>query len=448
MGRNRGALGMALAIVLGVGGVSEAGGVDAKNIAIAREAARAIFDGQYDKAVKHFDKTMSAALGADKLRETMEGLVAQAGKMLSLGEPKGERAGAHDVVLIPARFEKGAMRFRIVLSAKNEIVGLFIQPDVQAVAYEKAPYDDPSAYRETDVEFGLPGWRLKGKLTVPISRSLHPVVILVHGSGPHDADETIGPNKPFRDLAGGLASRGVAVLRYDKRTFAHGAKIASVENFGIKEEVIEDAVEAARFVRKQRGNIDPNRVYVLGHSLGASVAPLIAEADGKLSGIILAAGTGRDMYEVVQEQLDYLASLKSDQRETNRKVARETRAAIQRIRGGKAKKGETVLGVPAAYWNDVNDAIARSVKLLSTMTPRVLVIGGGRDYQVTKADFDIYSAALKGRPNATLKWYDNLNHLFMAGKKKATPAEYEKAGHVDKRVIELIAEWVQSPGGG
>lgn len=448
MGRKNSVIGTALAMVLGVGGVSEASGVDAKNIAIAREAARAIFDGQYDKAVKHFDKTMSAALGPDKLRETMEGLFAQAGKLVSLGEPKGERVGAHDVVLIPARFEKGAMRFRIVLSAKNEIAGLFIQPDVQAVAYEKAPYDEPSAYQETDVEFGLPGWRLKGKLTVPISRSLHPVVILVHGSGPHDADETIGPNKPFRDLAGGLASRGVAVLRYDKRTFAHGAKIASVENFGIKQEVIEDAVEAARFVRKQRGNIDPNRVYVLGHSLGASVAPLIAEADGKLSGIILAAGTGRDMYEVVQEQLDYIASLKNDQKEANRKVARETRAAIQRIRGGKAKKGETVLGVSAAYWNDVNEAIARSVKLLSTMTLRVLVIGGGRDYQVTKADFDIYSAALKGRPNATLKWYDNLNHLFMAGKKKATPAEYEKAGHVDRRVIELIAEWVQSPGGG
>jgi dienelactone hydrolase len=123
-------------------------------------------------------------------------------------------------------------------------------------------------------------------------------------------------------------------------------------------------------------------------------------------------------------------------------------AAVQRIRAGKAKKGEAILGAPAAYWDDMSASVARAVKALPAIQGRVLVLGGGRDYQSTRADFDTYAAALKAHPRAKLEWFANLNHLFMPGKKKATPADYEKAGHVDPRVINLIADWVQSADGG
>ncbi|MDZ7606573.1 MAG: hypothetical protein U5K79_13515 [Cyclobacteriaceae bacterium] len=61
-------------------------------------------------------------------------------------------------------------------------------------------------------------------MTLPKGKNSFPIVLFVHGSGPNDRDETIGPNKPFRDIAYGLAEKGIASLRYDKRTFVYGIR--------------------------------------------------------------------------------------------------------------------------------------------------------------------------------------------------------------------------------
>ena len=90
-----------------------------------------------------------------------------------------------------------------------------------------------------------------------------PGVVLVHGSGPNDRDETIGPNKPFRDLAWGLATRGIAVLRYEKRTKRHRLKMALLANsLTVKEETIDDAVAAVTTLHAVE-EIDASRIFVL-----------------------------------------------------------------------------------------------------------------------------------------------------------------------------------------
>src|SRR5262249_57372826 len=116
-----------------------------------------------------------------------------------------------------------------------------------------------------------------------------PGVGLAHGSGPNDRDETIAQNKPFKDLALGLASRGIAVLRYDKRTKVYPAKMAGLAGLTVKDEVVDDAIAAASMLRSQP-RIDPARVFVLGHSLGGMLVPRIAAADAKLAGVIVMAG--------------------------------------------------------------------------------------------------------------------------------------------------------------
>ena len=99
-----------------------------------------------------------------------------------------------------------------------------------------------------------------------------PVAILVHGSGPQDRDESFGPNRPFRDLAAGLATKGIAVLRYDKRTKRYPESFADLKNPTVKEETVDDVSSAIEYL-KYRPEIDGRRITVIGHSLGGMLAP-------------------------------------------------------------------------------------------------------------------------------------------------------------------------------
>src|SRR4051794_11541515 len=165
-------------------------------------------------------------------------------------------------------------------------------------------------FTEEPVVVGSGEWALPGTLTLPTGTGPFPAVVLVHGSGPHDRDETIGPNKPFRDLAWGLAAQGVAVLRYEKRTHEHPAKLMPLkEKLTIREESVDDAVAAVALLRKQK-EVDGKRIFVVGHSLGAIVAPKVAALEPAVAGIVLLAGSPRPFEDIILDQLTYLASLK------------------------------------------------------------------------------------------------------------------------------------------
>ena len=153
-------------------------------------------------------------------------------------------------------------------------------------------------------------WQLKRTLTVPNSGPPFPAVVLVHGPGANDRNETIYSNKIFADLAEGLASRGIAVLRYDKRTKVYGQKMSEME-FTVQQETIEDAVRAiAPLVRNQPQEIDPEKaLFILGHSFGGYLAPRIAAQDGKLAGLIFLAANARPIEVVALEQNEYVATL-------------------------------------------------------------------------------------------------------------------------------------------
>jgi dienelactone hydrolase len=247
-------------------------------------------------------------------------------------------------------------------------------------------------------------------------------IVLVHGSGPNDRDETLGPNKPFRDLAWGLADRGIAVLRYEKRTRQHGAKLAAANRtFTVREETTEDAALAVTLLRSRK-EIDPKRIFVLGHSLGGTLAPRIAVEDGALAGIIVLAGATRPLQEVAREQLIYLASLTPG--------APNPEEALQAL----------LKRAPDSYWKDL-DAY-QPAQVAATLRIPMLILQGERDYQVTQADLEGWRRALRGRSDVTIKSYPTLNHLFMAGEGKATPVEYERPGKVAEFVLDDIANWI------
>jgi pimeloyl-ACP methyl ester carboxylesterase len=279
-------------------------------------------------------------------------------------------------------------------------------------------------------------------LTVPAGREGRgPLIVLVHGSGPNDRDETIGPNKPFRDIARGLAASGIATLRYDKRTFAFRG-MGDARTFTVNEEVIDDAVAAVHFARTLP-EVDSTRVFLLGHSLGGTLAPLIAER-APLAGLILLAPGARPLDEAILDQVGTRLRLTGQPEATVTRQVEELRAAFARVRSGAAADSEMVFGAPARYWRDLQ--ARRPLDVLQRLTIPVLVLQGGNDYQVTKADYDLVLAALAARPEASRQthWFPELNHLFMPVAAPSTGTEYGRAGTVDARVIAAIATWIGS----
>jgi len=269
--------------------------------------------------------------------------------------------------------------------------------------------------------------------------------VLVHGSGPHDRDETIGPNKPFRDLAWGLASRGVAVLRYDKRTQVHAAKLVAIQDkVTVNEETVEDAVAAVSLLRTTR-KIDAKSIFVLGHSLGGMMIPRIAKHDPEIAGFIFMAGAARPMEDVILEQMSYIFSRDGSISDQEKAMLEDMKGRVAKVKApGLSPETPSLLlpyGVPASYWLDLRgyDAPKEATSLKQPM----LFLQGGRDYQVTMEDFGRWKAALSLRDDVLFRTYPALNHLFIAGEGKSTPQEYERPGHVANEVIGDIADWIK-----
>jgi len=433
-----------------VGMAAFGGAADEAKPAKLRVAGKAFIEavvrGDYAAATKNFDDTMRKALPADKLQELWKTLNNKLGKFKAHGNIRVEKSGKYDVVLVTCQFEKLALDGRIVFDEKERITGLFFVPAATG-EYKPPEYVQRDSFQEMEVKFGALEWELPGTLSVPKGDGRFPAVVLVHGSGPNDRDETIVGNRPFRDLAWGLASRKVAVLRYDKRTRVHGAKMAAKKIYPtVKEEVTDDALAALAFLRKTK-EIDGRRVFVLGHSLGAILAPQLAELDPQIAGLIIMAGATRPLEDLVLEQFTYLYSLEGKPTDEQRAELEKIKKQIAKVKDPNLSRdtpaSELPLGAPAAYWLSLRDAkpVERATKLSTPM----LVLQGERDYQVTMEDFAGWKKALAGRKTATLKSYPKLNHLFMGGLGKAKPDEYMKTNHVAKEVIDDIAAWIEKP---
>ena len=321
------------------------------------------------------------------------------------------------------------------------MAGLRIEGIDQQKTYKPPAYVKHDSFREEPVTIHCKGFELPGKLALPKKSGPHPAVVLVHGSGPHDEDETVGANKPFRDLAWGLASRGIATLRYEKRTHKYPTAI-DAKNITFGWETINDALAAAELLRN-RPEVDAQRVFVVGHSLGAMAAPFIAQRDSRLAGIIPIAGNARPLLDVIEEQVEYLANLDGDVSDEERHNLEDIKQATAAIRAGKLDEvKKPLLGAPSEYWAHMHtfDPTATAAKLKLP----IFVIHGGRDYQITPAEHALWKQRLAGRENVTLNLYDKLNHLMIPGEGKPDPAEYQRAGHVDERVIEDIANWINA----
>jgi dienelactone hydrolase len=410
----------------------------------ARAIVAAMAKDDFAAASKDFGDAVKKDLPPDKLEGVWKGLVKQVGAFKKAGAVQVEKVEKQDVVWVPCEFEKATLYLRLEFDGEGHVSRFNVRPIGPPGEYKAPAYVKRDAFAEREVTIGEGEWALPGTLAVPEGDGPFPAVVLVHGSGPQDRDETIGPSRPFRDLAWGLASQGVAVLRYEKRTKQHGSKLKA-KDVTVKEEVLDDALLAAALLRKTKG-IDGKRVFVVGHSLGAMAAPRIGELDPELAGLVLMAGPSRHMGDVLIEQVTYILSLDKSPSEEQKKAVEQIKVQAEKLKDPKLSPdtpaAEMPLGAPAAYWLSMRDLA--QVETARKVKQPLLILQGGRDYQVTMEDFEGWKKALTGRKGVTLKSYANLNHLFADGAGKATPQEYiKKEGHVAKEVVDDVAAWVK-----
>ena len=411
-------------------------------IMAARTFVEQMVKQDFSAAVATFDDTMKTAMPAAKLQETWDEVLKEIGSFKQVRKTRTEKQGPYTIVFVSCSFQKAIIDIKVVFDQSKRIAGLFFVP---TTGYDYLPpaYLKSDLVRDKEITVGTNEWALPGTLSTPVGAGPFPAVVLVPGSGPHDRDETIGANKPLRDLAWGLASNGVAVLRYEKRTKQHGAKLASIPAFTVKEEVVDDVLAAVELLRKTEG-IDAKRVFVLGHSLGGMLLPRIGRLDPNIAGLISLAGATRPLEDVIPIQLAYIFSVDGnlspeDQKQIDQ--AKELVAKIKALKREDLASPALLFGAPASYWLDLRgyDPPEAAKQLKQPM----LILQGERDYQVTMEDFKRWTAALATKSNVTLKSYPTLNHLFIAGTGPSTPSEYEQPGHVEVRVIEDIAAWIK-----
>ncbi len=287
---------------------------------------------------------------------------------------------------------------------------------------------------------------LNGLLTLPADRSGPvPAVVLVHGSGPSNMDEKVMKLTPFKDLAEGLVKYGIASLRYDKRTFVYARKMAK-ECVTVKEETIDDAVLAVQMLKKDT-RIDPDRIFVVGHSMGAMLAPRIDAEGADVKGLVLMAGTPYRLEDIVLRQFRQAGGSKS--------VLKWIVGLENRIFSGKfnglyqmddetAKKKKFAGNVSLYYFKEMGKKTAADY-LLETEKP-VLILQGGKDFQVlAEDDFKKLQELLAERNNTVFKLYPELNHVFVNAIYddilKASK-EYNVERHIGEDVIRDIASFI------
>ncbi len=303
----------------------------------------------------------------------------------------------------------------VTLTEEGRIIGLGFAP--------APPEEKPLAAEilEEDITIGEAPWCLPGTLTLPRAQEGPvPAVVLVQGSGPSDRNETLGALTPFRDLAHALASQGIAVIRYDKRTFVYSAELSSASDlstFTVEEEVIQDAIAAGRLLAQDE-RIDPSQIYLLGHSLGAMLAPRIAdESQGLFAGMILACGTDESLLDIMLRQsTDAIAALPAgDVRKAQEQVlelAQEQANALENMTAEEAQRA-TILGQPAYYFWEMAQQPTASDTLKKLALP-TLIINGSRDFQILPQEGQLaWETALDmNAPWLSCLWAD-VNHLLM-----------------------------------
>ncbi|MBN1449133.1 MAG: alpha/beta fold hydrolase [Bacteroidetes bacterium] len=408
-----------------------------------RTAASAFLDALFARewqrveALEH--RTLRDKIPVERWTELLDGLEQRGGRFLQHTFFSAEPNASYASIVHRVHFEKDSIAVRVVVDSLNLIGGLWLEPIKKDYRFPPPAYADTAAFTEIDLNIGTE-FPLEAVLTIPNGEGPFPALVLVHGSGPSDRDQTIGGNKIFRDIAWGLASRGIMVLRYDKRTKVYGANMDRRE-VTVQNETIDDALLALELLNA-RPKTDTTRLILLGHSLGAGLAPEIAVKGPDVDGVVMLAPFARPLEVVIADQLRYIASQQDTlTAEEEIKLRNELDKAAQ-IQSEELMKSKTLLGMPASYYYDLHTRDQNA--FAQQLSVPMFLARGSKDYQTSEMEILLWKQWLAGREDVVFRRYENCFHLFIETEATPGPWNYQQEGHVTKALIDDLSAWCRS----
>ncbi|WP_189596916.1 alpha/beta fold hydrolase [Paenibacillus elgii] len=404
--------------------------------------------GQFQAASRMLSDKLRAGLPEAKLAKYWTGNTGILGAPKRLISLKREFTAVQRNALLGYMTEKSTpLGIAVRFDANGKIDDIFM-PLSPAGNYREPDYDKPELYSEEEVTVGEGEAPLPGTLTLPKGEGPFPAIVLVHGSGPNDRDETLGSYKTFRDLAVGLAANNIAVLRYEKRTRVHTLKSALHPAFTVKEETVDDAIAAVHTLQKDR-RIDAKRIIVLGHSQGGMLVPSIIESDKQksIAGAIIMAGPSQPLEDLVLEQNKQALAWAKEAGQPTEGLEQQVKAMEHQVALLKDPQysaanipKDFALGNPV-WWFDFRNY--RGGEIAKRQSTPLLILQGDNDFQVTASNLDGWKSALSARQDVVYKLYPKLNHGFVESDQPSTGKEYALPGNVPSYVIDDIAGWLK-----
>lgn len=391
---------------------------------IGAQFIKALFtDKNAEKAHTFFDASVAGEIKAADLTMVTGQLQDQLGTFKNILEVNNEK----DSYYYYSEFEKSKLDIQITLTTGDKIIGFFLVPHK---TFAQADDGNTLKIKSDDIE-------LKGTLLMPEGQKKK-LVIFVHGSGPHDRDETIGGNKPFKDIADELFKNGIASYRYDKRTFSYPETFT--DDSTVEQETINDAANVAAYF-KNNENFKSYQIIILGHSQGAYLMPKIAEK-ARVSKYVFMAGNARPLQDLIIGQFEYIHS--TDAANVSKEAVEKIKKQVAFLKSDqfnlKTPSSELPLGLSAPYWQYLLQY--NPLDEVKNIKAPLFFAQGGRDYQVTETDFTLWKNQLKGDKTAVFKLYPLLNHLFIKGSGEPSPKDYAVDGHVDQVFLNDLGQFI------
>jgi dienelactone hydrolase len=403
---------------------------------LAESLTEGILQGEFEPINSCFTQDLKSTYTADVLQEAFSSAIKPLGEFIAVNSVDTQETEDAIYIAVILKYENNGLLITYGFDSSSSLITFYFNyKDIE----EEVISD---LYTEYEITVGDANEPLDGLLTLPTGVENPPVVILVHGSGQNDMDETIGAvsNKPFRDLAHGLAEQGIASIRYNKRYYQYADSIP--EDMTISDEVLKD-VSAAITLAKEHSEVDSSRIYVLGHSLGGILSPKIALDNDAVVGIISMAGSPRYLEDIIYDQVVHHANLDVESSEDEKALQLESvQANVERVKTlSEDDLSEPILGCTGYYWKSLHEIDTKAI--VANLEIPMLFLQGSADFQIyADIDFAMWKEILEGHKNASFIEYEGLNHLFMPTTGVGDTSDYDTKANVSDKVILDIADWI------